>query len=215
MNLDRVLKSLLSNPAATGLAGAVAGGLLMSKGGRKLGKRALEVGGMAALAGVAYAAWRRYEQGAASEADATPAQLRDTGFLPSPLAPAAGDDLGTALFRAMVAAARSDGRLDRVERQQLFAQIEKLELDEAQRAELFAQVESPVSLDEVVAAATTKQRAIELYAASRAAIEPDSAAERGYLALLAARLGLEDELVASIERELAAEAAPGPDGRPA
>lgn len=77
------------------------------------------------------------------------------------------------------------------------------------------ELESPVSIDEVVAAATPKQRAIELYTASRVAIEPDSAAERGYLALLAARLGLEDELVANIEREIAADPAPAAEGKPA
>jgi uncharacterized membrane protein YebE (DUF533 family) len=211
MDLDRVLKSLLSNPAATGLAGAVAGGLLASKGGRKLGKRALEVGGMAALAGLAYQAWQSHQRGAA-QADGDPqpstAQLRDAGFLPNTLGAVAGDDLGTSLFRAMVAAARSDGRLDGAERRALFAQLEKLELSEAERAELYAQLETPVSLDEVVAAATTPQRALEIYTASRLAIEPDSAAERGYLALLAARLGLEDALVATIEREAAAQTAP-------
>jgi uncharacterized membrane protein YebE (DUF533 family) len=210
MNLDRVLKSLLSNPAAAGLAGAVAGGMLMGQGGRKLGKRALELGGMAALAGLAYKAWQSHQGGSASaelEPQPGPAQLRDAGFLPSTRRAVAGDDLGTALFRAMVAAARSDGRLDVGERRTLFEQIEKLELSEAERAELFAQLESPVSLDDVVASATTQQRAIELYTASRLAIEPDSAAERGYLALLAARLGLEDELVASIEREVAAQGA--------
>jgi uncharacterized membrane protein YebE (DUF533 family) len=207
VNFDRVLKSLLSNPAATGLAGAVAGGLLMSKGGRKLGKKALEVGGMAALAGVAYSAWQQHQRGAGAreQTPATPAQLRESGFLPSAAASVAGDDLDLALFRAMVAAARCDGRLDLGERKALFAQIEKLELGEAERAELFAQLERPVSLEEVVASATTEQRAIELYTASRLAIEPDSAAERGYLALLAARLGLEDELVASVEREVTAQ----------
>lgn len=213
MNLDRVLKSLLSNPAATGLAGAVAGGLLMSKGGRKLGKTALEVGGMAALAGLAYKAWQSHGRAGppAEEAQPSHAQLREAGFLPKALGTVAGDDLGTALFRAMVAAARCDGRLDLVEKQALFAQIEKLELAEAERAELFALLESSVSIDDVVASATTQQRAIELYTASRLAIEPDSAAERGYLALLAARLGLDDALVSGIEREVAAQTPRSPN----
>jgi uncharacterized membrane protein YebE (DUF533 family) len=204
VNLDRVLKSLLRSPAASRLAGAVAGGLLVSKGGRKLGERALEIGGMAALAGLAYRAWQAHQRTGAVSEPSVPA-LGDAGFLPDARAAAAGDDLGIALFRAMLAAARSDGRLDLVERQALFTQIEKLELGEGERAELYAQLETPVSLDEVVAAATTTQRALELYAASRVAIEPDSPAERGYLALLAARLGLTDEMVAEIERGIASQ----------
>ena len=209
MNLDRVLKSLLSSPASAGLAGAVAGGLLTSRGGRKVGKKVLELGGMAAIAGLAYTAWQRHQRGNSQAEIAPPEapQLRAAGFLPSTSQALAGDDFSTALFRAMVAAARSDGRLDIAERRALFEQIEKLELSEAERAELYAQIESPVTLEQVVASATTRERAIELYTASRLAIEPDSAAERGYLALLAARLDLSDELVASIEREVAGEPA--------
>ena len=70
MNLDRVLKSLLSSPASAGLAGAVAGGLLASKGGRKIGKKALQVGGMAAIAGLAYTAWQRHQRESALGAGA-------------------------------------------------------------------------------------------------------------------------------------------------
>jgi uncharacterized membrane protein YebE (DUF533 family) len=207
MNFDRVIKSLLSNPAATGLAGAVAGGLLVSDGGRKLGKKALELGGMAALAGLAYTAWQRHQSRGEAVESPSPAQLRDAGFLPKVSHTLAGDDLGTVLFRAMVAAARCDGRLDVGERRALFEQIEKLKLPEAERAELFAQIERPASLDEVISSATTPQRALEIYTASRVAIEPDSPAERGYLALLAARLGLEDALVAEIEQSVSAEQA--------
>jgi uncharacterized membrane protein YebE (DUF533 family) len=208
MNFDRVLKSLLSSPASAGIAGAVAGGLLASHSGRKLGKKALELGGMAALAGLACKAWQSHQAGSPPAAEPTPAQLRDAGFLPRASRSSANDELDTALFRAMVAAARSDGRLDPAERSALFEQIDKMDLRESERAELYAQLESPVTLADVVASASTPQRALEIYTASRLAIEPDSPAERGYLALLAARLGLDDGLVAEIERGLAADAEP-------
>jgi uncharacterized membrane protein YebE (DUF533 family) len=215
MDLDRVLSQLLSSPARAGLAGALAGGLLTSKGGRKLGKKALELGGAAALAGLAYSAWQRHRQGALQTPQAppapTPERLRATGFLPD--GGAANEEFGRALFRAMVAGARADGRLDERERGALFEQIAKLELSEAERAELYAEIERPVTIDEVVASSTTPERAIELYTASWLATGADTPAERGYLTLLAARLGLDDALVASIHSELAGEpgtAAPGP-----
>lgn len=203
MNFDHVIKTLITSPAAAGLAGTIAGGLL-ARGGRKLGKNVLELGGMAALAGLAYTAWQRHRSQHAAVEPPSQAQLRDAGFLPSVSHPTSGGDLDTALFRAMVAAARCDGRLDIAERRVLLEQIEKLGLPEGERAELYAQLEKPASLDEIVASATTPQRALEIYAASRVAIEPDSPAERGYLALLAARLGLEDGLVAEMERNVAA-----------
>jgi uncharacterized membrane protein YebE (DUF533 family) len=171
----------------------------------------LELGGMAALAGLAYTAWQRHQRGASAPTAAPePSQLREAGFLPRAEHGPASDAFGTALFRAMVAAARSDGRLDSAERRALVAQIEKLALPESERAELYAQLETPVTLEQVVASATTPQRAIEIYAASRVAIDPDSPAERGYLSLLAARLELADDVVASIERELVEDAPPAP-----
>lgn len=211
MNLDRVLRSLMSSPASAGLAGAVAGGLLASKGGRKIGKKALQMGGMAAIAGLAYTAWQKHQResalgAGAPNAEPSHARLREAGFLPAATPASASGELDLALFRAMVAAARSDGRLDVAERRALFDHVAKLDLGEAERAELFGEIERPVTLEEIVASATTPQRAVEIYAASRLAIEPDSPAERGYLALLAARLGLDDALVESVEREAAPEA---------
>jgi uncharacterized membrane protein YebE (DUF533 family) len=199
MDIDRVLSQLLSHPARAGIAGAVAGGLLSSKSGRKLGKKALELGGMAALAGLAYTAWQRHRAGAA---DVAPSQerLRSAGFLPATAA--AGEDLGRSLLRAMIAAARADGRLDVRERSALLEQIGRLELDEAERAELYAEIERPVSIEEVVASAKTPAQAVELYTASLAVTGADAPAERGYLSLLAARLRLDDALVASVHREL-------------
>lgn len=211
MDLDRLLSQLLSDPRRAGLAGAVAGGLLASRSGRKLGKKALELGGLAALAGLAFTAWQRHRQGAGAQAArlaATREQLRDAGFLPETTT--AAEDFGRALFRAMLAAARADGQLDARERAALLDRIAALELSGPERAELRAEIERPVDIEEVVASAHTPAQAVEIYTASRLATGADSRAERGYLALLAARLGLEAELVASIEREIAATAPTAP-----
>jgi uncharacterized membrane protein YebE (DUF533 family) len=214
MDIDRILATLLSSPARAGIAGAVAGGLLSSKGGRKLGKQALELGGMAALAGLAYTAWQRHKQGERAGVELvapTPERLRSAGFLPE--GAAASEDFGRALFRAMVAAARADGRLDASERAALLEQIGRLGLGDAERAELYAEIERPVTIEEVVASARTPAQAAELYTASLCATGADTPAERGYLALLAARLGLDDALVASIEREVGAASESAPAAR--
>jgi len=218
MSLDRVLSRLLSSPGAAGLAGAAATGLLTTKAGRKLGKSALQLGGLAAVAGLAYAAWQRHQRetraGASAPLEPSPGLLVETGFLPEPRNLDAQDELARGLVRAMLAAARADGKLDGAERSALFERIASLDLDEASRAELYAELERPVSIDEVVARATTRERALELYTASLAAIDADTPAERGYLSLLAARLGLDDALVAAIHREAGA-AAPTRESLPA
>ena len=207
MSIDRILSQLLSSGAGAGLAGALAGGLLTSKAGRKIGKSALELGGVAAIAGLAYSAWRKHQRGVVhapplpSDAEPTPSALRTAGFLPAAHALEGEGALARDLLRAMLAAARADGKLDASERRKLSEHVARGDLADGERAALYAELEQPVSIDEVVAAATTPQRAIELYSASLLAIAVDSAAERGYLALLAARLELDEELVASIHRE--------------
>ena len=105
------------------------------------------------------------------------------------------------LLRAMIAAARADGKLDGEERRTLFDRVATLDLPEADRAELYAALERPVDTETLTAAATSPERAVEIYTASLLAIEVDTPAERGYLAMLAARLGLPDPLVDRIHRE--------------
>lgn len=211
MDADRILSQLLGSPQGKGFAGGVAGGLagslLVSKAGRKLGGKALQLGGLAAIAGLGYAAWRRYQEERTSGAvrEAAPAALAEleppTRFLPPPTQSGAREDLGRTLLQAMIAAARADGRLDGAERRVLFERIAALDLPEPDRAELFAALERPVDVQVLVGAATTQERAVELYTASLLAIEVDTPAERGYLAMLAGALGLPDELVAHVHRE--------------
>ena len=69
IDANKILGQLLSNGAATGIAGALAGGMLASKRGRKLGKKAVELGGLAAIAGVAWMAWNRYRGGSTPAGD--------------------------------------------------------------------------------------------------------------------------------------------------
>jgi uncharacterized membrane protein YebE (DUF533 family) len=207
MSIDRILSELLSSPAKAGIAGAVAGGLLTSKAGRKLGKKAVELGGLAAIAGLAYTAWRRYEErrGLPAATPGAPAgeparetrALEAAGFLP-PGGAAAGEPLARLLLRAMIAAARADGRLDGEEHQRIVGRIQGLPLEAGERAALLAEIEKPVSLDELTGSVAGPGQAAEVYAASLLAIEVDTPAERAYLGLLAARLGLADELVASL-----------------
>lgn len=226
MSMERILTQLLGSGVAPGLAGGLAGGLasglLTSKAGRKVGKQALRLGGIAAVGGLAYAAWQRYQAAQAGTGGAVPRsglpRIEATAFLPPPDT-AATETLGMTLVRAMIAAAQADGRLDGAERRAVFERVATLDLSDEEKAALFAQLEHPVDLGALVAAATTREMAVEIYAASVLAIESDTAAERGYLAVLAARLELPDELVAAIHREAAVTAeaaAPAPvaDGAP-
>jgi uncharacterized membrane protein YebE (DUF533 family) len=214
IDANKILGQLLSGGAATGLAGALAGGMLASKRGRKLGKKALEFGGLAAIAGLAWMAWDRYRGGAslggaAPESLATVRRATLAGFLPAQGERRRTNELALTLIRAMIAAARADGRLEGRESEVIFDAIGKLQLDAQEKALLFDELSRPVDVDALVAAATTPEVAVEIYAAALLAIERDTPEERAWLAMLARRLGLPAPLVAQLHgsEDLEAESA--------
>ena len=213
-NIDGILKALQTDPGArrTATTGAVAGaaglaaGMLMGKKGSKMLGKAAKYGAVAALGGLAYHAWQRSQSGGAApggpapgpdaEYEAPPAN--ETAFLPPPQDEEANDKLGKSLVRAMIAAAKADGRIDAEENQRIFERLEALNLDPQTKAFVFDEMSAPLNLDAVVAGADTPEHAAEIYAASLVAIEADTAAEKAYLQMLAARLGLQPALVDQI-----------------
>ncbi len=188
-----------ANPLATGAIAAV---LLGTGTGRKLTGSALKLGGLAAIAGLGYHAYKNYQKGqqpaqdtASAEPDMLPPPDSDFGEASS----GQSADFALTLVRAMIAAARADGHIDEAERQQILGKVQTSGLDADASAFLEAELSSPVDLDAIVNAATTQAQKVELYTASRLAIDPDTRAERGYLDLLAGRLLLDDALVDHIE----------------
>ncbi|MCX7345719.1 MAG: tellurite resistance TerB family protein [Aestuariivirga sp.] len=198
-----LIKGLAGGAAAGGLAGILLGG----KSTKKLAKTALKVGGTAALAGLAYKAyndWQASKQPSAPEApnmkDITP-RPEGTPFLPR--IERERDTQSLALLTAMIAAAKADGHIDAQEQQKIFGKLDEMDLDTESKAFIMDELRKPLNIDQVVAAATTPELAVEIYAASVLAIDPDDPAEQAYLAMLASRLKLEPGLRAAIERETA------------
>jgi uncharacterized membrane protein YebE (DUF533 family) len=202
---DQVTKVAKDNPLATGAIAAV---LLGTKSGRKLAGNAAVLGGLAAIAGLGYQAYKNYQSGkepVAEPAPRAPAQLPappvDSGFA----APEAlSDDFALVLVRAMIAAARADGHIDGAERGRIMDKLSVSGLSTDAAAFLEAELVNPIDLDAIISAGKTEEERVEIYTASRLAIEPDGRAERGYLDLLAGRLGLADALVDHIEATVSA-----------
>ena len=216
-DINQVLGKLLGSGAAGGFAGGLAGGLasnlLTTKSGRKFGKKTLKMGGIAAVGALAYAAYQRYSSGsqntgsiaaAAPEASIPPAPP-GSAFLPAEDDVAGQNDLALILVRAMIAAARSDGRLDAQESQAIFQRIESLGLAPDEQALLVGEMGRPVDMDAIVNSATGPEVAAEIYLASLLAVDVDTPAEKSYLAMLAARLKLAPELVAELHRQVEAQ----------
>lgn len=208
-----------------GFAAGLATSMLMGKSGRKMMGKAAKYGAVAAVGGLAYHAWNqhRQKQAGGGQGQPDPSQVQagapsaggptgsvpaidsdyeaapeNTAFLPAPSDEASQDALGKALVRAMIAAAKADGKIDSEEKSAIFERLNTMDLDADAKAFVFDELSAPLDVNAVVAGADTPEHAAEIYAASLVAIEADTAAEKAYLQMLSARLELAPELVSEI-----------------
>jgi uncharacterized membrane protein YebE (DUF533 family) len=202
------------NPLA---AGALAAVLLGTGTGRQLTGTAIKLGGLAAIGGLAYKAYQNYRNGEQPVPDTAPA-AKEPELLPPPAgsdfhpaqAPQGESEFALMLVRAMVAAAKADGHIDEDERRKIGDKLSLSGIGGEANEFLRRELEAPLDLDAIVASAGTEAQKVELYTASRLAIDPDTRAERGYLDLLAGRLGLPDGLVDHIEATVSSVKVPVP-----
>ncbi|WP_105400111.1 tellurite resistance TerB family protein [Neorhizobium sp. T7_12] len=197
-----------NNPLATG---AILAAVLGTKTGRNIAGNVAAVGGIAAIAGLGYLAYKNYQSGKSPEAVPQPAPQADKPLLTPPAdspfhpqSPALTNDFALTLVRAMIAAAKADGHIDAGERANIMDKVHAVDLGAEAEAFIENELANPVDIDDLVAAARTEEQKVEIYAASRLTIDPDTRAERGYLDLLAGRLGLDDALIAHIDATVSA-----------
>lgn len=204
------------------MGGALSGGLINlvmgSKKGRKMGGKALKYGGAALLAGLAYKAWSDWKggqspqgsvpatgagQGQGSAMDWAPPPAA-SGFTPDSDQDSAGADFRLALIRAMIAAAKCDGHIDREEHARIHAQIAEQNLSAEEKGFLLDAFSEEPDAFAIARLARTPEQGAELYAASRLAIDPDVPAEHQYLQRLSGALGLPRELVGHLDAKVEA-----------
>lgn len=204
MSNDRILSQILGSGAASGFAGGLAGGLasglLTSKAGRKLGKKALRVGGVAAVGGLAYAAWSRYRQGQAGSPSLARTAGADVTTHGSPAAGGVpGSEVGTprpefaagaAELERFVPAAGQEAAGEAVGLTLLRAMIAAAQadgkLDGEERREIFERLSTlDLSASEKAALFEQLERPVDLNALVSAATTPEIAAEIYTASLLA------------------------------
>lgn len=189
--------------------GAIAGGLLgllLTGSGKKILKTGVKVGGAALIGGLAYKAYEDWKAGKSAQipAERGPValpQAEGTVFLPSD--PVAADDLATRLLQAMVAAAKADGHVTTRERARISEQLDQLGLGAEAEALIRGELDAPLDAGRIAALARSEEEAAEIYAASLLVVDPDAPAEKGYLAMLAARMKLDPDLVAHLHARAA------------
>jgi len=186
--------------------GAIAGGLLgvlLTGGGRRLIGTGVKVGGAALIGGLAYKAYSDWKAG--KEPEAGPVgelpSPEGTGFMPSDAAGA--DDLAQRLVQAMVAAAKADGHVTPDERARIDDALGRMGLEDGAAQLIAAELDAPLDVRRIAGLARSEEEAVEIYAASLLVVDEQSLEEKGYLAMLAAALNLDDGLVKHLHAKAA------------
>lgn len=169
-----------------GLGGALGGGSRSRSGGTNYAA-------LASLGMMAYQAWQR------SQASAAPQQLPQTADL---LAGPQIEAHSHAVLRALIAAAKADGRIDETEKHLISSEIGKHTSDPQLQQWLDAEVAKPLDPAEVAQSAQGDPAvAAEMYLASVMLVDDQQDAERSYLDELAAALGIDPDLQVHLEAQ--------------
>jgi uncharacterized membrane protein YebE (DUF533 family) len=119
-----------------------------------------------------------------------------------PPSPSAEHAEARLLLRAMIAAARADGVVDRAERQAIATQLDAAGLSAAERDQVLADFDRPATVEELSQAARDPILRAQLYAAAFAAAGDVSAQERAWLDRLGEALKLQPAARQAIEERL-------------
>ena len=194
--VERVRTDPNARNAAMIGAGGVAAGMLAGAAAPRFTGALAKLGGVAAVGGLAYYAWKRHEAGKLGAPHTDAIEPPPAGFLPHD-----GEEkqrLARATLKAMINAAKADGQIDSEEKAKLFDRLGQVDLSSAERVFLFDELARPIDTDGLVREATSPAIAAQIYAASLLAIDPDRPAEQVYLRDLADRLGLAPALADEI-----------------
>ncbi len=196
----RGIGDFLRGAGGGAVAGSLAALLLGSKAGREIGGEALKLGGMAAVGALAYKAYNDWQAGKQAPVPQEAARQAPPLMLPPP----SGTPFNPSTESGQQSPTKADGHVDAQEQARIFAEMDKLALSSEDKAFVMDELRANLDVDAVARGATSPEQAAEIYAASLLAVTVDSAAERGYLAMLAARLKLDDALVAHLHGTVAA-----------
>ncbi len=190
--VGEVLGSLGNNKAALGGLGALAGALL--GGGRGSARGAIGGGGLAVLASLAISALRKAGQ--------TPQSMPRALFEPqTPEDQQALEQDAEIIVKAMINAAKADGKIDDNEIQKIVGKLQEDGLTEEEKEFFMTEANKPMDIDAVIASAGGQpEMAAQIYSASLLAIEVDTPAEQQYMQQLAQGLGLDPRVTNHIHQ---------------
>ncbi|WP_223463944.1 tellurite resistance TerB family protein [Pseudomonas sp. BF-RE-14] len=184
--------------ANAGLGGLL-GGLLGGGSGMGGATQTRSGGGTnyAALASLGMMAFQAYQAWQSSQAAAPQQAPRTVDLLSGPEV----EDHSHAVLRALIAAAKADGRIDAAEKQMISTEIGRHTDDPELQQWLDDEVARPLDAADVAQSATDPAMAAEMYLASVMLVDDQQDAERSYLDELAAALQIDPDLQVHLEQQ--------------
>ena len=186
-DLDALLekaRGMLGGKLPTGALIGLAGLLLGTRGGRGVAVQLAKLGGLALISGLAYRAYKNaHGEGPAGTLD--PSKTTDADAL--------------LFIRAMIAAMAADGHIDEVERARIVDGLRQAGVNDEEAGWLDREIAKPATVAELASAAASQEKAAQVYAAARLAIEPDTVQEREFLMRLAEALKLDERIKREVD----------------
>ncbi len=180
--------------------GAVAVGILAllvgTGAGRNLAGGALQIGSVAAVSGIAWMAYQSW----ISERKANNLDIKDiienAKVIPfDQLTEEEANERSTILLRAMIAAAKADGHIDKKEIAIMKEQIIELKLSDDVAKLLEDEMTKPLDVQEIADFSENQEMAAEIYLVSSIVVDKENSMEKEYLDTLARTMGVPDDLV--------------------
>jgi len=192
-------------------AGALGGllGTLLGGSSKKMGGTALKLGSAAALGGLAWTFYKKWQQGQGRQpADAAQGSAYGGGWQQTPLAAGSSPEMAVdptarLLLRAMVYSARADGHIDDQERTRINAAVGQMFPEQDMSGLLGQLMTEPVDPAALASEVSSAEQAEDLFRLSCVIMDPDVFMEKSYLDGLAQALAVPPTLREQIENEAA------------
>lgn len=151
----------------------------------------------AALASLGMAAFQAYQAWQRQQASAPQHAFQTVDQLDGPAAEAHSH----AVLRALIAAAKADGRIDEAEQQMISSELGRHTDDPQLQQWLDAEVAKPLDAADFAEFAADPAMAAEVYLASVMLVDDQQDAERNYLDDLAGQLQIDPQLQVHLEQQ--------------
>jgi uncharacterized membrane protein YebE (DUF533 family) len=198
------------------MGGAAAGGVMAllvgSKKGRKFAGKAATVGGAALIGGIAFKAYKNWQQNNQPSSDVNSGQISEPILrqIPAHQSQFSGNEISMpeisqefqlTLIKAMIGAAKSDGHVDEIEQKRIFDALDQMSLSTEIKGVVFDLLRQPIYVEELAHNAQNMEQRSEVYLVSCLAIDLDNSCEHNYLNKLATALGLPLDLAEQLKSQ--------------